>query len=759
MESCGACRNFLHHSFRFRGHEGRPKFVCSLEERQRIRESAEDCQLCDRIYHFLEAHYESAFDLPDSDDPWFKMEACTRKSRLYDEQNQYSSIRFFWDGIGINHRYGNLEFSIWEDEESSGPDPSSDPVTIESPAPTSLVTRPPIIHGSQAEMNTLVRRFLNNCLDHHDSCRLSPPEEELKLPSRVLSVKDDAGKISVKLVENDGLRGRYCALSHCWGPEGKRPLRTLLGNLTHHLASIAWDKLPATFRETITLTRGLGIEYLWIDSLCIIQDDKEDWLKESKKMASIYRRATLVVAAVSSEDSSQGLSGTERLESLTFRVPYSTEEEPPRGGYNVAASLISGDDIVGPLKERAWAFQEWYLGRRKVFFTSEGIKWKCDELECNENGNDIDLELYETQSWFQCLEEYTRRRLTVPSDRLFALLGIAAENQKFRNDSFVPEFGVWEDKLAEQLLWRPTGTNDEDVPSLPSWCWAATGGQKMWLLDLLDHSIHSELAVKILPKVVSLRKSGSVHVLGLLIRSKVASLPLPECCIRSFNYITNCRMENPSKSSPEKVLFPGYTLERCSIRRFAILNPTGACKILGIALFDRDKYFSECFCFILSSTTRQVWEDPCHPNFEEGPSNSEEDSSIDIEESCNALEESSVEDSDDNSDVEYGSFSHEQNWQPEIDDSSRGFEESDVEDGGDGNDDSSVEESEDSHLGYAHTDSCVDIFTAARSEEVYWALLLQPVDDTEKRFTRVGVAVLWPRALQTGGGFAELEIV
>ncbi|TQN67300.1 hypothetical protein CSHISOI_08167 [Colletotrichum shisoi] len=396
----------------------------------------------------------------------------------------------------------------------------------------SFVTWPPILHGSPAETNGLVRKFLHNCLDHHELCRLGQPEEEFGLPSRILSIKDGAGGISVKLVENDGLSGRYCALSHCWGPEDKRPLRTLRGNITDHLASISWDKLPATFQDAVTLTRDLGIEYLWIDSLCIVQDDKKDWLDESKKMASVYRRATLVIAAVSSEDCTQGLSKPERPEPLTFHVPfYNTQEGSPQSGYNIAELQNPCGGIDGPLRERAWAFQEWYLGRRKVFFTSEGINWKCDEVQCNERGNHVDLRLNETMSWT-----------------------LAAEMQKSRNDLFAPEYGTWEDRLAEQLLWRPTNIVHENLTGLPSWCWAATGGAKTWLVDERDSMLY-EATMK-------------------------TPLPLRECCLGHLWSNTEDHAEDHAEDHTEEFrgnpfesrILPGYAKEYYNMRRFPILK-------------------------------------------------------------------------------------------------------------------------------------------------------------------------------------------
>ncbi|KAJ0163679.1 hypothetical protein CTA2_2591 [Colletotrichum tanaceti] len=767
MESCVTCRDFLRLAFfpeRVSDYSSR---VCSRDEQRRIKQSAQDCRLCQKIYHFLEASHESVFGLPDSDDSnqSLKLEVFPKKSSLHGEETLLSSVTFrngvprdLYAGNGIpSDMLHSLNFSVWADEASSGPDSSIGPTTTETPAHVSFVTWPPILQGTPAETNGLVRKLLRNCLDHHESCRLVQPEEELELPSRVLSIKDDAGVLSVKLVENDGLSGRYCALSHCWGPEDKRPLRTLRGNMTDHLASIPWSELPATFQDAITLTRDLGFEYIWIDSLCIVQDDEKDWFDESKKMASVYRRASLVVAAVSAENSTQGLSKPERPDSLTFRVPYHITQEASShaGYYKIAASIRQETtSIRGPLRDRAWAFQEWYLGRRKVFFTSEGVNWQCGGIECNERGTDVDLGLYETMSWLDCLREYTDKLLTVPSDRLVALLGIVAEMQKSRSDSFVPEFGVWEDDLAEQLLWRPTAAMRDNLLGLPSWCWAATEGTKLWLVDERDNAM-----VKSAVNAVSLGKSGSVNASGSLTRSTIAPLPLRDCCFWHFEDITVGDWNAPID---ERIL-PGYINEHYDIGRFPILNPNGTDRVLGLAVFDRGIHFSECFCFMLGSTGRIVRTDPCHPDFDKDSSGSEEDWSTDVEDSGGAPEESGVEDGgNDDSDIEHGSFHRKKDWQTVDPASSSGVEESGVGDDGDGDDDWSVDESEDGYPGYTHgdTDACVDIFKAGRSKEVHWALLLQPVDDTMKKFARVGVALLWPRALKMAKGeVTEFEIV
>lgn len=459
-----------------------------------------------------------------------------------------------------------------------------------------LVTWPPILHGDPEETAEFTRRMLQNCQDYHAACRLREPNWEHNLPSRVLSITESIHGISVSLAESQGLSGRYCALSHCWGPEDKRPLRTNRSNYQGHLASIPWDDLPPLFQDAITLTKSIGISYLWIDSLCILQDDRQDWLEESKKMALVYHRATLVIAAVDSEDSTQRLSKAQRPEPLVLRVPYSVHEMPVQGSYNIAPSIFMKKGVQGPLRERAWAFQEFYLARRKVLFTSEGLGWACVDCQAQERAAKGDeIHLYETLNWLTCLEYYSAMQLTFPSDRLTALLGIVAQMGESRNDRFVSELGVWEDHLANQLLWKDLTTTDEDLPDLPSWSWAATGGGKQWLATQDPH----EVLLNKVEQSVNLKESGSLSASGLLIRVTTASRPLEECCTGVF----------ATRRALEDWILPGYFAREENRVRFPILNPDGTSSLLGLAVFDRFRHYSECFSFILASSSREL-DDP-----------------------------------------------------------------------------------------------------------------------------------------------------
>ena len=97
----------------------------------------------------------------------------------------------------------------------------------------------------------------------------------------------------VHLHESLGDRDHYVTLSHRWDVDGDEPLRTTTVNVNDHKANLPWEALKKTFRDAIALTHFLGMEYLWIDSLCILQDDLDSWSQQSKEMNSIYGNATL----------------------------------------------------------------------------------------------------------------------------------------------------------------------------------------------------------------------------------------------------------------------------------------------------------------------------------------------------------------------------------------------------------------------------------------------------------------------------------
>jgi hypothetical protein len=227
----------------------------------------------------------------------------------------------------------------------------------------------------------LLKRWLQECTSEHQNCRKSLNDDLLDesismIPSRVLDVGTNSR--APRLVESVGDEGvrcgaRYVALSHCWGPPDKCPLRTTKATLHKHLHEIPLQHMPKTFRDAIVICRNLEIPYLWIDSLCILQDDIDDCRQQSTVMGCIYERACFTIAASSAEDSSQGLflkpfhlSGVE--------IPYYDKSG------NELCSILAyiRQDLDGllnasPLNQRGWTLQEHFLSRRMLHFACNGI--------------------------------------------------------------------------------------------------------------------------------------------------------------------------------------------------------------------------------------------------------------------------------------------------------------------------------------------------------------------------------------------------
>jgi hypothetical protein len=121
-------------------------------------------------------------------------------------------------------------------------------------------------------------------------------------PTRLLRLDPEGSEFRVQLVEPKNITLGYAALSHCWGKV--QPLKTTQFNLKAHLNGIHFGDLPCLFQDATRVTHSLGLHYLWIDSLCIIQDSKEDWEEQCTRMADIYRDAAVTISAADARDSS-----------------------------------------------------------------------------------------------------------------------------------------------------------------------------------------------------------------------------------------------------------------------------------------------------------------------------------------------------------------------------------------------------------------------------------------------------------------------
>lgn len=117
----------------------------------------------------------------------------------------------------------------------------------------------------------------------------------------MLDTMPDGNDIELRLILSSELTGEYAALSHCWGSH--ETAKTTSKDIDSRLRNIPFESLPKTSQDAINLCREFKIRYIWIDSLCIIQDNEAAWRHEANGMTMVYGNAFLVlVASASSGD-------------------------------------------------------------------------------------------------------------------------------------------------------------------------------------------------------------------------------------------------------------------------------------------------------------------------------------------------------------------------------------------------------------------------------------------------------------------------
>jgi hypothetical protein len=259
---------------------------------------------------------------------------------------------------------------------------------------------------------SILSEWLRDCANKHPWCAMGPGSSEAPLPLRVLDV-GEVGADSVRLRISQGLhdRGKFAALSHCWG--GVIASKTTRDNYEAHQRGISMLELPKTFQDAVEVTRAVGIRFLWIDALCILQDDKEDWEVESSRMAAIYRDAWVVFSADISTSMTSGFLHSEKIDGIIESQQYRHGRLGP--GIEIAkvqsegtmrsvfarehvmhrdyATLFEEGELGGPrsitqpLHRRGWTLQEQMLATRMIHFTDLELVWECKShlrCECKE---------------------------------------------------------------------------------------------------------------------------------------------------------------------------------------------------------------------------------------------------------------------------------------------------------------------------------------------------------------------------------------
>lgn len=237
--------------------------------------------------------------------------------------------------------------------------------------------------GSEAEF-ALIKMWLADC-DQNHKCSAKKLVPRIPLPTRLLFIGDDSN-LSVKLVSKaQDCELDYVALSYRWKYLGdEKPLLLTDENKEEFERAIELNIMPQTFQDAVKVTRGLGVQYLWIDSLCIIQFNKEDWNKESQRMKDVYNGAYCTISATCAESTHGGFL-QERPERRCMGVDAITPSGKEARIY-ICEAIDNFEKEVerAELHERGWIFQERALSRRTLHFAKKQAYLECGDGICSE---------------------------------------------------------------------------------------------------------------------------------------------------------------------------------------------------------------------------------------------------------------------------------------------------------------------------------------------------------------------------------------
>jgi hypothetical protein len=374
-------------------------------------------------------------------------------------------------------------------------------------SPTSLSST----HVSTASQATakLVKDWIAECTKFHSKC--SRPNNSF-LPTRLVDVQSLSKDGKIKVLETQSLSNkadiRYITLSYCWG---LTPNFKLEKSTQHTLSSgVTIEVLPKTIQDTIRFMHNINLNWLWVDSLCIIQDSHEDWKREAMTMIEVYKNCFLSIAALGATNSHEGLYTIR--DPLIYSPCYLFDNEE---GESIYGRMPLGREPWS-LHKRGWVLQERILPLRTLNF-GPYVVWQCQEKVIGEydfdrreshkgfelskrflevvlrdstydkSSTDRDQEILEL--WTEIAKSYTKGLLTVSTDRLIAISGIISAIHS--RTGWVNLAGLWVPFLWKQLLWenlihcrwleprKATGLQ-------PSWSWIANTGAVYWDNDLSE---------------------------------------------------------------------------------------------------------------------------------------------------------------------------------------------------------------------------------------------------------------------------------
>ncbi|KFY28819.1 hypothetical protein V493_02745 [Pseudogymnoascus sp. VKM F-4281 (FW-2241)] len=350
----------------------------------------------------------------------------------------------------------------------------------------------------------MVSTWFKECIEKHPhTCRLPgnlTGTEVAEFPTRLLDV-GAAGDLQIRLIDSRGMTGQYAALSHRWPLNPMEHFKTTTLLLDQRKAGITIDAMPLNFQDAVKVTRKLGIQYLWIDSLCIIQDNTDDWECESAVMGQVYNHSTVTIRAAPARTGTPPKQYTRGFLSRSTGITDSPTVEIPyrkRNGELAGSWFMQPDKYfhIGKwdLHTRGWVLQEEQLARRSITYYGDKVSWLCKlstsmtsepqrgevySPEYVKNAGSMEIEDFNGY-WLDIAFMYSMRHLTFETDRFPALSGLATYFSKRLGKQYYA--GIFSGGIAHGLLWcavTPGILSRRDVTGYvgPSWSWMSVNGR------------------------------------------------------------------------------------------------------------------------------------------------------------------------------------------------------------------------------------------------------------------------------------------
>ncbi|PBK83994.1 HET-domain-containing protein [Armillaria gallica] len=418
------------------------------------------------------------------------------RAQIHDDKKFKIEVRFCQETIHLPHLVhgSRLSLMLRVFEKKLYPEASlfGMHTAHNDPAARFIDHRPVLLDVASPTAYSLIKERMDDCL-LHEFCH---QPQNVRLPTRVIDCKDPDHP---RLFVSNGMEADYIVLSYIWGES--QPHCTTTQNLESYIDGIPLRNISKTITDAITVAQKLGLRYLWVDALCILQDSKEDKAREIAHIRRIFRDAYVAIIAACAQRVSDGfLHGrSEEIKPWSIGEIISLPFLCPDGEIGTIQVQKESNAPLQPTSERAWCLEERMLSRHKLIYTSQTLLVDLlssrphSRLSLNPSAND---EM--TKIWKDLLEVYTSRRLTKPRDRLIAFSGIIEHFQGVWPDSKYIA-GLWSHQLPESLLWR-SDSGDKPRPQhyrAPSWSWASTDGEITLVLAGVrsrNHVVYPEMS-------------------------------------------------------------------------------------------------------------------------------------------------------------------------------------------------------------------------------------------------------------------------